>query len=395
MSKQRLRAIIEKILAGKATAEEIAEISSAIEQDHVSQLVEDIHDLLSKPEDEEIVYHEKKWDAISARILKADEITEPRNASARVVRLIKKIAIGAVVFFAVATGVCYLVERDAKDRIAYSRSSALVQDTPAPQHSNAVLTLSSGKKIELERAGVGSLSQEGSVDVMKLGAGEIGYKEIVGNTRAETVYNTLAMPKGSKLVAITLEDGTKVWLNNESSLRYPTSFNGNERRVEITGEAYFEVARNEEKPFIVSSGETTMEVTGSRFNVNAYTEQDCVKVTLLEGAGNVTKAGGTLKLQPGQQARIKQSVELSPSCNLGEVMAWKNEMFAFYDADIKTVMDQLARWYDLDVVFTGNIKEKFDVEITRNTNVSNVYKMLEGTGGVHFKFEENKIYVMR
>ena len=395
MSKQRLRTIIEKILAGKATAEEIAEISSAIEQDHVSQLVEEIHDLLSEPEDEEIVYDDKKWDAISARILKADEVTEPRHFSARVVRLFKKIAIGAVVFIAVASGIYYVVARNTKTRVAYSRSSALVQDTPAPQHSNAVLTLSSGKKIELERAGVGSLSQEGRVDVVKLGAGEIRYKEIVGRTDAKTVYNTLAMPKGSKLVAITLEDGTKVWLNNESSLRYPTSFNGNDRRVEVTGEAYFEVARNEAKPFIVSSGETTVEVVGSRFNVNAYTELDCVKVTLLEGAVNVTKGGGSLKLQPGQQARIKQSIQLSTACNLEEVMAWKNERFAFYDADIKTVMDQLARWYDLDVVFSGDIKEKFDVDITRNTNVSNVYKMLEGNGGVHFKFEENKIYVMR
>ena len=118
MSKQRLRTIIEKILAGKATPEEIAEITSAIEQDHVSQLVEDIHDLLSVPEDEGIVYDEKKWDAISARILKADEVVKPTPFSARVVRLIKKIAIGAVVFIAVAPGICYPVGRNTKTRLA-------------------------------------------------------------------------------------------------------------------------------------------------------------------------------------------------------------------------------------------------------------------------------------
>jgi len=164
--------------------------------------------------------------------------------------------------------------------------------------------------------------------------------------------------------------------------------------VEITGEAYFEVSKDDKKPFFVKCGETTIRVLGTHFNVNAYTEAASLEVTLLEGAVNVSKGSSVLTLKPGQQAQVNGELKLNTRYNIEEVMAWKNGKFAFYDADIKTVMDQVARWYDLDIVFTGSILEKFHVEITRNTNVSGVLKILEGTGAVRFKFEQNKLIVM-
>jgi ferric-dicitrate binding protein FerR (iron transport regulator) len=195
-----------------------------------------------------------------------------------------------------------------------------------------------------------------------------------------------------------LSDGTKVWLNAASSLRFPTAFVGSERKVEMTGEGYFEVAHNDKKPFLVRAGGMDVEVLGTHFNINAYEDEEAVKTTLLEG--KVRASAGhdqAVVLKPGEQARLSQSnAQLSTlnNINVEEVIAWKNGKFQFGEAmDIGMVMRQLSRWYDLDVVYDGKVTGHIGGTISRNVKISEVLKMLEMTGAVHFVIRNREVIV--
>jgi hypothetical protein len=267
-------------------------------------------------------------------------------------------------------------------------------DIAPPNTVNAVLTLSNGQKIILDSTGNGTVAMQGSVNVIKLADGQIAYS----GTSNEIQYNTLTNPKGSKVISLTLADGSRVWLNTASSLRYPTAFAGKERKVEITGEAYLEVAHNPDMPFIVSKGSTNIKVLGTHFNVNAYDDENSLNVTLLEGSVSVMAAGSSQSkvIKPGEQARVnkKGAIELTNSIDMSEVMAWKNGLFSFKGADIKSVMRQVSRWYDVEVVFEKDIPEKFYAEVPTSTSVSALLNMLEATKAVKFKIEGKTINVM-
>jgi hypothetical protein len=268
-----------------------------------------------------------------------------------------------------------------------------VNDIAAPNTVNAVLTLSNGQKIIFDSTGNGILATQGAVNVIKTADGQIAYQGTSNNIE----YNTLTNPRGSKVISLTLADGSKVWLNAASSLKYPTAFVGNERKVQMTGEAYFEVAHNAAMPFVVGNGETRVQVLGTHFNVNAYDDESSVDVTLLEGSVSLTtvnKQQPTL-IEPGEQARIDGNgkIKLSDQVNIQEVMAWKNGFFSYNSVDIETIMRQISRWYDVDVVFEKPVTEKFYAEAPRNMSVSVLLKMLEATKAVHFKIEGKTISV--
>ena len=237
------------------------------------------------------------------------------------------------------------------------------------------------------------LAMQGAVKVMKLPDGQIAYH----GTGKDVQYNTLNNPRGSRVVGLTLADGSKVWLNAASSLRYPTAFTGKERKVEITGEAYFEVAHNPAMPFVVSKGGTTVRVLGTHFNINAYDDERSLNVTLLEGRVSVGSIAGAPPqvIIPGQQAQVGKSgdIELVNSVDLDEVMAWKNDLFSFKGAGIEGIMRQVSRWYDVDVVFEKQVTEKFYAEVSKATNVSTLLKMLEATKAVQFSIEGKTIRV--
>jgi transmembrane sensor len=286
---------------------------------------------------------------------------------------------------------------------------ALKSDVAPPSASNAILTLAGGKKIVLDSAGNGELTTQGKTDIVKLGDGQIAY-QAKGAAEA-TVYNTLTVPRGSRIATLTLSDGSKVWLNAGSSLTYPVVFSGNQRKVSVTGEIYFEVAPHAGRPFIVTNGSTEIAVLGTHFNVNAYEDEEDLKVTLLEGAVKVSGGQEKALLTPGQMAVLQPATFESPSgitaqqtnvslkvlkdVDVEQVMAWKNGQFNFSDVDIRTVMRELARWYGVDVQYQDNVTEKFYMETDRNTNVSNILKILETTGGVHFQITGDKIIVMK
>lgn len=261
----------------------------------------------------------------------------------------------------------------------------------APGQEGAILTLSNGKTIVLDSADNGSLAQQGATEVIKKN-GQIVYAN--QGSSSEVVYNTMTTPKGRQY-SLVLADGSKVWLNAASSITFPTAFDGKERRVSITGEAYFEIAHNAQMPFIVQKGEMSIQVLGTHFNVNSYEDENSINVTLLEGLVKMTKGNVNSFIKPGQQARLQnEGIKLINNADINAIMAWKNGLFVFDGTDIGALMRQLSRWYDVDVVYDKKINDLFYAEIPRNTKLSDVLKALELTGQVKFEINGKKIIVL-
>ncbi len=263
-----------------------------------------------------------------------------------------------------------------------------------PGGDKAVLTLADGSTIVLDSAKNGTLAQQGATQVIKLG-GKLAY-DPTGTGSKEVVYNTITTPRGGQY-QVELPDGSQVWLNAASSLRFPTAFAGKERRVEISGEAYFEVAKNKAMPFIVSVNGAEVQVLGTHFNIMAYNEEKAVRTTLLEGSVRFVSGNNASLLKPGQQSQLSKEgqVNVISSVDVDEVMAWKNGMFYFEGEDIETVMRQLARWYDVEVDFKGQqIDNLFYAKIPRSSKLSDVLKVLELTGNIKFEIEGKKITVL-
>lgn len=265
-------------------------------------------------------------------------------------------------------------------------------DVKAPETNRAMITLANGQRVYLDSVANGQLAIQGNVNVSKTKDGQIVY-----NGSANTIeYNTLFNPRGSKVQPLILSDGTKVWLNSESSIRFPTAFTGNERNVEITGEAYFEAAHEAARPFIVKdvNRSTEVQVLGTHFNVNTYTDESVMKVTLLEGSVKVVKGNVTNLLKPGQQAQIGIDIKIISAVDIDEVMAWKNGRFQFNKASLQEVMRQIARWYDVEIVYEGKIvPQQFGGKMQRDLKLSEVLDGL-AKSQVHFRIEGKKVVVM-
>lgn len=272
-----------------------------------------------------------------------------------------------------------------------------------PGGNKALLTLADGSTIILDSAANGLLSQQGTIKIQKLDNGLLAYaingKLVTKNDQA--FYNTITTPRGGQY-QVSLSDGTKVWLNAASSIHFPVVFTGTERKVEITGEAYFEVAKNKGMPFKVTAGSSEVEVVGTHFNINSYADEPLIKTTLLEGMVKVTApAFGTNQppefLQPGQQTTINKQgkIIVIKNADLEETMAWKNGRFQFKSADLKSILRQISRWYDADIVYRGNVDMHFSGQLPRNDNVNKIFEKLALTGEVHFKVEGRKIIVSR
>jgi transmembrane sensor len=301
------------------------------------------------------------------------------------------------------------------------------------------LTLANGQQILLDSAHTGMLAQQGNAQIIKTDSGRLAYKIRDGKPTA-VVYNVLATPRGGQY-KLQLPDGTGVWLNSASSIRYPTAFTGGERKVEITGEAYCEVAKDKAKPFHVEAKDMDVAVLGTHFNINSYDDEGSIRTTLLEGSVKVTKnrtavaassdrqpkSNGTLEsvtLKPGQQAvaaplpassvsdksdrqlqspavglktqqRLKQQLTVVNDPNIDQVMAWKYGIFNFNGADLSTVMRQLSRWYDINIKYEGNVPvSHFKGELPRDLTLAQVTSIL-GQVEVKFRIEGKTLIVMQ
>lgn len=262
----------------------------------------------------------------------------------------------------------------------------------APGSTKAVLTLADGSTILLDSTANGSLPTQGNAQIININ-GLLSYKTSGNNS--ETLYNVITTPRGGQYQLI-LADGSKVWLNAGSSLRFPTAFRGKERKVQLTGEGYFEIAKNKKKPFHVSVNNMDVEVLGTHFNINAYSDEALLKTTLIEGAVKLTSSNATSILKPGQQAQLAANgkMGLNKNVDVDEIVAWKNGTFNFSSQDVTSIMRQISRWYDVDVSYEGKINnETFSGMVNRNSNVSQVLKIME-QAGIKFRIKGKKIVVL-
>ncbi|MBD1366597.1 FecR domain-containing protein [Mucilaginibacter sp. ZT4R22] len=263
-----------------------------------------------------------------------------------------------------------------------------------PGINKATLTLSNGRRIDLVAANNGALAEEGSASIRKNHKGLISYAADKSGTRPEApVYNTLTTPNGG-YYTLTLADGTNVWLNATSSIKYPTVFSGGSRQVEITGEAYFEVAHDAARPFTVIAGDQKVEVLGTHFNINSYASEPGIKTTLLQGSVRVTYQGREQMLKPGQQSAIKNNNISVYDVETDDVIAWKNGYFEFSNTDIQSAMRQISRWYNVEVQYEGPVTtETLTGRISRLRDISEVLKMIQQTKIVNLKVEGRRIMV--
>jgi ferric-dicitrate binding protein FerR (iron transport regulator) len=338
------------------------------------------------------------WRRLSTVGLPTTETHIEPSQPARLIRLrIVKYVVAASVTLLVISGAYLLLRPRAKQDITVTNTTTQTHSHDvAPNTKAPTLTLADGTVVLLDSTQQGTLAIQGNTNVIKNASGQIVYTP-AANAGGQMLYNTMTVPKGGNVVSLALADGSKVWLNAASSIRYPAAFSGAERKVEITGEAYFEVARNASMPFRVSRGNVDVEVLGTHFNVNAFPEEKEIKVTLLEGRVKVNRQKEVAMLKPGEQAVVESHSPLTTnhSPDIEQVMAWKNGLFMFNNTDIENIMQQIERWYDVTVYYEGDIKRwTFNGQISRYSNVSKVLEMMEATGTIHFRVEDRKIYVM-
>ena len=303
-------------------------------------------------------------------------------------------AAAILLFLAGGSWIWITSNKQAGDKIV-KQEIPMTHDLP-PGHDGAILKVANGEEVILDSAQNGTLTNQGNIQLVKQN-GQLIYN---GETSSsEVLYNTMTTPKGRKYELI-LSDGTKVTLDAASSIRYPTVFAGKERRVEITGQAYFEVRHDTAKPFIVQKNEMSVQVYGTEFNVNAYDDEPAMKTTLVKGKVKVSNASTeqgrkTQMLDPGQQAIITKTgaIDLDRNADVELAIAWKNGYFQFRETDLKTIMRQVMRWYDVDVVYDNNIIDRyFTADISRNKNLSALLKILE-LSDIHFNLRGKTLTV--
>jgi ferric-dicitrate binding protein FerR (iron transport regulator) len=318
---------------------------------------------------------------------------------------IRVAAAAAIIFVIAGSAYMFIGKKNIQTSAATEKTNKHYKNDIAPGGNKAVLTLANGSTIILDSLHDGVLAQQGNTQILKLDDGSLTYNS--GNkTTGEIMFNTISTPRGGQY-QITLPDGTQVWLNASSSLRFPTSLVGKQRIVELTGEAYFEVSPLHSPngggrvPFIVhvTSGLNGLDVqvVGTHFNIMAYENEQSIQTSLLEGKVDVTKNGVTRSLEPGKQAIVNNQTNTFEitDVNVEQAVAWKNGYFRFKETNIHELMRQVERWYDVDVEYKtqGNDQDYTGI-VPRTQNVSALLQILELTGTVHFQIEGRKIIVL-
>lgn len=386
-----LQTIIERYQQGMATEAEKAFVEKYYDY---FERGEDFTDSL--PDEERTLIENDNWVRLEKRIDQA----EP----ARIIPMITRYRrwIVAAVLIIAAAGTWWLQVRDTGAR---EPEKVIAEMDIPPGREGAILTLNDGSQMVLDSMKTGVIGHENGSDIV-LGNNGIGYSKIDKDNET-VVYNTLTTPKGRQF-HIELPDGTEVWLNAASSVRYPTSFNGRERKVYVTGEAYFEVAKNKSKPFIVDvDRKASVEVLGTHFNINAYKDEPKINTTLLTGSIRMSRfaqgltdpglrgeAGESVVLKPGQQAQINgPGMQVISDVDLAMVTAWRTGVFQFNNTRIDEVLRQLSRWYNLDILYEQGVPElEFTGVLRRDYNLSQALTILQGMG-VKFRVVDSKLIV--
>jgi len=381
LNKAALTRLTEKYIAGTASGEERLELESWYnEQLAQNKLQQDT----GFDEAEQEITGEKIWNNINLQI-DAKEQTKPKRSFYRW-------AVAASIIAVLGFGAYWLSGRISDKNT--NKVAALIK----PGGNKAFLTLANGTKIDLDEAVNGTIASQEGIKITKTADGQLVYA-IVENTSGKQAsgYNTISTPAGGQY-QVTLPDGTKVWLNALSSLKYPTAFNGKYRNVMLTGEGYFEVAKNKNKPFKLTTAKQEISVLGTHFNVSAYADEPEIKTTLVEGGVAVKNfspmATGVLK--PGQQAVFHGTGFEINQVDVEEYIAWKNGFFVFNNEGIKEAMQKLARWYDVEIEYDGNFDGiYFGGSFSKHNNLQETLKILESTDKFKFKIEGRRIKIIK
>jgi transmembrane sensor len=376
MKKEELIELAKKVSYGSATDSEIARYNNWFES-RETQIDWDKSELGEQDEKGRLIFQN-----ITSQIT---------THEARKIRSIWPRFVAAASILAFLSYCTYLTIYNTPPKIQIAKTG--VTDI-APGRSQATLTLANGKMIVLTKRLNGKLAQQGNTSINVNSESAIVYlaSGASADNSHKVEYNTLATKNGEQSPPLILSDGTKVWLNTASSITYPTVFAGKERRVEITGEAYFEVIHNAKMPFRVIANNEIIEDIGTHFNVNSYADEPFIKTTLLEGKVKVSTGNKQVFLSPGEQAQVSavngQNINVARNLYLNDIIAWKSGLFRFHNASIKTVTAELSRWYNVKFEYAGEIPErKFSGEITRNVNASQVLEILNYYN-VHFEIKQ-------
>lgn len=340
------------------------------------------------------------WNDLYARITQEQATAAP----VRKLSMLQRIAVAAAILITVTATIWHFLpsQKPAVPQLVRAEPA----DIP-PGRDQAILTLADGKQVILDSTANGNIAEQGGIRILKQANGELSYLQQNGQPLSTGLLNTLSTPRGGQY-RLTLPDGSKVWLNAASSIRYPAAFGNKERRVEITGEAYFEVAKFRNLPFRVNTPSGEIQVLGTHFNVNAYANEPAETTTLLEGKISLSTTGNqqSLILQPGQQAQYIQPAAQAPdflkneikvqNVDTGPVIAWTNNNFVFSNTSLGAAMRQIERWYDVEVILKGNIaNEAIMASLSRDIPISRVMHKLSLTGHLHFTINGKKITVTR
>lgn len=330
-------------------------------------------------------YHKKeRWEELKQFIVAREQ---PGIKNIRVLPRIFKLAAACITISFIITGIYFYFAQQNASRPGPAAARI------APGQTRAVLTLGNGRKIRLDNKISRELAREAGVKIIRTADGGISY-EILDNCEPGTRVNTLSTAKG-ETYHLKLPDGTKVWLNAASSIRYdPRLDQQDQRMVSLSGEAYFEVAEDRKHPFVVVGHDQKVEVLGTRFNVNNYPEDGLSKTTLLDG---LVRINGNSILKPGQQAGFipGKGIQIVET-DAEKAIAWKNGRFMFQDESIESIMRTLARWYNVDVVFEDDVKEmRFTAYISRYDHISSILDKISYTRNIHFKIEGRRIIIMK
>jgi transmembrane sensor len=335
------------------------------------------------------------WDFMFSEIVERVGRQKPAASSRKRFSLTVPWRIAAAAIVILALGISYIVFSGGEEKkVATARS--LPQDHDVrPGREGAILTLADGRKLVLDDAKNGELAIEGASTITKE-SGRVRYGAELVSTAAPLVYNTMSTPNGRQY-SLVLADGSKIWLNAASSVTFPTNFPGKERKISISGEAYLEVAHDPSKPFLVSANGVEVEVLGTKFNINAYGDEEATKATLLEGGIKIRAGRAEGILRAGQEAEIRQGgLKITSGVDPDGVIAWKEGLFNFEHSDINKILREFARWYDIDVQYDGSIRGKeFWGIVSRNSTLASVMKILKAgsSTGIIYRIEGKKLFV--
>lgn len=393
---QRTAYLLEQYMSGNINEVELSELQQLSEAS--PQDIQNGIQHFLEGQEVDTAYDAAHWQQVLGRIMNADKQEEVRTIPFYKKPLFRYAA--AVLLIITGAGIWYAANQT---KSAQPSIPVVAEKNVPPGKDGAILTLADGSQIVLDSMGNGLVTTQKGTHVV-LSDGQLTYFSQEKSTM-EMLYNTMTTPRGRQF-NVTLPDGTRVWLNAASSLRYPTAFTGKERRVEVTGEAYFEVVKNKEQPFKVSiDHKMEVEVLGTSFNVNAYSDEPSINTTLVTGSVKLLPSNqqyGALILKPGQQAQQSTTIhgsDLLPvmrvkEVDLGDVVAWKEGAFAFNDADLPTMMRQLSRWYNVEVEYAGAIpKLAFSGKMGRDLSLADILAELKKD--IKFRIEgDNKIVVL-